>query len=88
VKNTCRHQFSSIWSFKRRKKLKEYKYKLGVLPIYHTFEGLFTTSVLVLSLALEYCTFMLEFIFPQFKPPMTYKILEALYCNKLKDGNP
>jgi hypothetical protein len=69
--------------------LREYKYKLGVLPIYHTLEGLFIANILVLSLVLEYCTFMLEFMekdnFPQFKPPMTYNIFEALYYNKLED---
>jgi hypothetical protein len=32
--------------------------------------------------------FMEKDIFPQFKLPMTYKILEVLYSNKLEDGNP
>jgi hypothetical protein len=48
--------------------------------------------MLVPSLVLEYCTFLLEFIekdvFPQFKLPMTYKILKALYCNRFEDRNP
>jgi hypothetical protein len=56
------------------------------------FECFSTTSLLVLGLAFEYCTFLFELmeknVFPQFKPLVTYKILNALYCNRLEDGNP
>jgi hypothetical protein len=55
-------------------------------------EGLFTTNLLVPSLAFKYYTFLLEFMkknsFPQFKPLVTYEILLALYHNRLKDENP
>lgn len=55
------------------------------------FEWLFTISLLVLGLAFVYYTFLFEFMkkdaFPQFMLLVTYKILEALYCNKFKGGN-
>lgn len=56
------------------------------------FECFFTTNLLVLGLALEYCTFLLKLtrkdVFPQFKHLVTYKIFKALYRNIFEDGNP
>ncbi len=54
------------------------------MPLHH--------NLLVLALNLEYCSFLLEFMekdaFPQFKPPVIYKIFKVMYCNRLKDINP
>ncbi len=54
------------------------------MPLHH--------NLLVPALALEYCTFLLEFMekdaFPQFKPPVASKIFKVMYCSRLKDINP
>ncbi len=72
-------QLLLIWASEGKNKWGEYKHKLGVLPVDHTLEGLFTTSLLVPSFTFKYCTFLLEFMekdnFPQFKPLVTYEIL-------------
>jgi hypothetical protein len=72
------------------KKLRAIEAQIRFITCFYSpqlFECLFTTNLLVPNLALEYCTFLFEFMekdtFPQFKPP----IFKALYYNKLEDEN-